>query len=72
LVGHYEQLKSLPIRGHGSWPFLTKINATVAYSLGIECVITSWKANETYYKSAKFEPLKVYTIDAMMDQRFYL
>jgi hypothetical protein len=30
------------------------------------------KANEAYYKSAKSESLKVYTIDAMTDQKYCL
>jgi hypothetical protein len=41
----------------------------VVYSLGKEFAITSWKANEAYYKSTKVESFKVHTIDVMTDQR---
>jgi hypothetical protein len=69
LVAYYKQSKSLPIKSHGNWPFLTKINATVAYSLGIECAIVLRKVNEAYYKCTKSEHFKIYAIDAMVDQR---
>ena len=51
----HEQSKSLPIKCHNSWPFFIEINAMVAYNLGIEFIIASWKANETYYKFADME-----------------
>jgi hypothetical protein len=41
----------------------------VAYNFEIKCAIALWKANEVYYKFARSESLKVYTIDAMVDQR---
>jgi hypothetical protein len=72
LVGRYEQSKSLPLKDHGSWPFFTKINATVAYSLGKEYAIALWKKNKAYYKFANSESLKVYIIDVMTDQRYFL
>jgi hypothetical protein len=40
LAGRYEQLKSLPIKGHGNWPFFIKINTTIAYNLGMKYAIT--------------------------------